>query len=266
VLAESGIYQIRNTVNGKIYVGSSKHMETRWRQHRGALRSGIHRSKHLQRAWNSQGEDSFRFEPLITCASSMLIWYEQQFLDQLQPAYNNRKLADSNLGHVHDADTRARISAGMKKVTADPSWRQRMSAQQLGTKRSATTRKRLSENKKQCYIDKPQYRELLSVRATERADIARLEFQGATKTIQEWAEHYNIGHDTIRQRLEAGWSIEDALTKPTQKALIEYNGERKSLVDWAREYGLKAETLAQRLKKWDMHKALTTPVRTWGVK
>lgn len=264
MLSQSGIYQIRNTANGKVYVGSSKLLKRRIQQHRSALRAGTHRSKHLQRAWNIQGEETFAFEPLITCAQSMLIWYEQQFIDQLHPEYNNRKLADSNAGHVHDADTRARIGAASKRYWEDPATRERMRAANTGSKRTDETRKLLSENKKKFYIDNPEQRELSRTRSLARIDITRYELDGVTRTIQEWADCYGIGQDTIRQRIKAGWELRDILTKPTQKALITYNGESKLLADWAREYGLKAETLAQRLKKWDMHKALTTPVRDWS--
>lgn len=37
----SGIYQIRCTITGKIYLGSSKNIEHRWHQHR-QLRSSEH--------------------------------------------------------------------------------------------------------------------------------------------------------------------------------------------------------------------------------
>jgi len=264
MLNQSGIYQIRNTVNGKIYVGSSKLLGLRWKQHRTALRAGTHRSKNLQRVWNIYSESAFVFEPLITCAKSTLIWYEQQFIDQLQPEYNNRKLANSNKGHKHTPGARARISAASKRYWEDPATRERMRVANTGSKRTDETRKLLSENKKRFYIANPEQRELSRTRSLARTDITRYELDGVTRTIQEWADHYGIGQDTIRQRIKAGWELRAILTKPTQKALITYNGESKLLVEWAREYGLKEATLAQRIKKWDMRKALTTPVRDWS--
>lgn len=42
-------------------------------------------------------------------------------------------------------------------------------------------------------------------------------FNGATRTIGEWATVTGIGWTTIKERLKRGWSIGDALTKTPQK-------------------------------------------------
>lgn len=56
-----GIYKIENKVNGKVYIGSSKHIEQRWQEHRKMLKSGKHHSNHLQNSWNIYKEDNFSF-------------------------------------------------------------------------------------------------------------------------------------------------------------------------------------------------------------
>jgi group I intron endonuclease len=63
---KSGIYQIRNILDGKIYVGSAKNLKTRWTTHLWALRSKKHFNIHLQRAFDKYGENSFIFEILYT--------------------------------------------------------------------------------------------------------------------------------------------------------------------------------------------------------
>ena len=53
-MIKSGIYQIRNKINGKIYIGSSadkKGILQRWKQHVKDLKNNIHHNKHLQTAW-----------------------------------------------------------------------------------------------------------------------------------------------------------------------------------------------------------------------
>lgn len=40
-----GVYQLRNTLNGNIYIGSSKDLGSRIRQHFSDLRRGRHRSR-----------------------------------------------------------------------------------------------------------------------------------------------------------------------------------------------------------------------------
>tara|TARA_Y100000310_G_scaffold230046_1_gene232475 strand:- start:451 stop:654 length:204 start_codon:yes stop_codon:yes gene_type:complete len=39
---QSGIYEIRNSVNDKIYIGSSIDIEQRWYDHKRKLRNGNH--------------------------------------------------------------------------------------------------------------------------------------------------------------------------------------------------------------------------------
>lgn len=57
-----GIYQICNTINGKIYVGSAKNFDRRWGSHLYELRRGTHINPHLQRSFNKHGEQNFKFE------------------------------------------------------------------------------------------------------------------------------------------------------------------------------------------------------------
>lgn len=60
---KQGVYIIRNTVNNKVYVGSTiNSFSKRWCCHRKRLNKGIHHSAHLQSAWNKYGSSSFNFE------------------------------------------------------------------------------------------------------------------------------------------------------------------------------------------------------------
>ena len=59
-----GIYQIRNTKTGKVYVGMSYRVEKRWAEHLRDLRAGTHCNKKLQSAWKKSGEKAFVFEVL----------------------------------------------------------------------------------------------------------------------------------------------------------------------------------------------------------
>lgn len=61
-MKEPVIYWIRNTVNNKVYVGSTNNRYVRWRTHKRKLRSNTHHCHHLQSAWNKYGEAAFAFE------------------------------------------------------------------------------------------------------------------------------------------------------------------------------------------------------------
>jgi group I intron endonuclease len=56
-----GVYCIRNTANGKVYVGQSAHIDARKQDHFKTLRGNYHRNKHLQTAFNKYGEPIFEF-------------------------------------------------------------------------------------------------------------------------------------------------------------------------------------------------------------
>jgi len=84
----SGIYLIRNTVNGHCYVGSSVDIEHRWEQHHSSLKNGSHKNRYLQAAWNLYGEGNFSFEVDGLCPPSELRAIEQRLLDMGAGEYN----------------------------------------------------------------------------------------------------------------------------------------------------------------------------------
>lgn len=92
----------------------------------------------------------------------------------------------------------------------------------------------------------------------------RIEFRGEIKTPSEWSEILNIDPKTIYQRLyRYGWSVEDALTKPSNSYQIDvtYLGETRKLCEWAELLGLSKDNLYKRIvtRKWPVEKAMTAP-------
>lgn len=55
------IYEIRNLVNNKIYIGSTINYKNRKRGHFNDLRNGKHSSSYLQNSYNKHGEEKFEF-------------------------------------------------------------------------------------------------------------------------------------------------------------------------------------------------------------
>lgn len=61
-----GIYQIRNTINNRVYIGQTKQpFEKRYLHHCWKLKSGSHDNQWLQNAFNKYGTDNFVFEILL---------------------------------------------------------------------------------------------------------------------------------------------------------------------------------------------------------
>ena len=59
-----GVYGIRNTQNGKSYVGFSTDLQARINRQKTELKFGSHRNKELLGEWKSFGESCFEFEIL----------------------------------------------------------------------------------------------------------------------------------------------------------------------------------------------------------
>ncbi len=60
----AGIFQVKNTANGKVLLGSSLNLEGPLNRHRFMLRIGSHTNKALQKDWDEFGPDQFVFEIL----------------------------------------------------------------------------------------------------------------------------------------------------------------------------------------------------------
>ena len=84
-----GIYKILNTQNNKIYIGSSKNILQRWRNHIRELESNSHKNMFLQEDWNKYGSNQFVFEILEECSEEERYIVEQNFLDDLFPYYRS---------------------------------------------------------------------------------------------------------------------------------------------------------------------------------
>lgn len=117
---KSGIYQIRNMINSKSYVGSAVNIRDRWRNHKAELNRGAHGNSHLQNAWNKYGFEAFAFEILERIEPERLIEREQAWMDKLEvvkTGYNILPHAGSPLGMKLSAETKAKIGAASKGKT-----------------------------------------------------------------------------------------------------------------------------------------------------
>jgi group I intron endonuclease len=123
LIKQTGVYLIRNLVNGKLYVGSaSKSFKLRWQNHLKLLQNGNHQSEKLQSDYDIYGKDSFEFEIALTCGPKNCLFYEQQLIDQLDvvnKGYNVSPHAGAPMrGRKHSKETRnkmKRASLGKKK-------------------------------------------------------------------------------------------------------------------------------------------------------
>ena len=63
-LLPMGVYQIKNTANGKIFIGSSKNLPGKLNSQKFQLDLGSHMNTELQNDYTNFGSDNFTFEVL----------------------------------------------------------------------------------------------------------------------------------------------------------------------------------------------------------
>jgi hypothetical protein len=61
-----GVFQIKNTVNGRVFLGSSLNMHGMLDRHKFQLTMNSHVCEDLQKDWKAMGESAFLFEVLET--------------------------------------------------------------------------------------------------------------------------------------------------------------------------------------------------------
>ena len=124
------IYKITNTINGKCYIGETTKSdpEKRWKEHKNTIkrRAGC---PALQNSVIKHGIDNFKFEILIICFDEDRYKYEIEYIKKYNTLIpNGYNILEGGPG------------GGFK-----------------GKKHSEETKKRMSENMKQKYIDNPNY-------------------------------------------------------------------------------------------------------------
>jgi group I intron endonuclease len=157
---KTGVYLIRNLINGKVYVGSaSVSLTKRLWTHRRFLLAGTHHNKHLQAAWNKYGEGAFSFSVIQRCVPRRCVLLEQQWINYYQSylreyGYNKSPTAGSPLGVRHTEATRAKVSQALKGKPKSDEHRKNMRkakgslSQDTINKMSAYAKNRSEEHRK----------------------------------------------------------------------------------------------------------------------
>ena len=159
-----GIYKITNKLNGKVYIGQSRDIDARWRQHINAKDNFA-----IHNAIKKYGEENFKFEVLLECPADMLNVWERDMIalyDCMSPyGYNlteggegckcseetRLKLSNIRKGKHFSEETKHKISESMKGKKRQPfsaETKKKMSDVRKGIQLSEETRLKMSEAKK----------------------------------------------------------------------------------------------------------------------
>lgn len=167
-----GVYCLRNTINGKRYIGSTVNMRERWLDHIAELNSGKHCNPYLMAAWRKCGSGSFTFEILEKCDKTHLasteLWWIEHFSDILgwDNLYNLSKDPSApmrGLKHTQEAREKIRVAMSLPRKGRTKDWKhseewfkkrrgiklteehkRKIGAAHLGQKRSLDARRNMS--------------------------------------------------------------------------------------------------------------------------
>lgn len=130
---KSGIYVIRNTKNGKVYIGKALCIYRRIKDHVTALNKKVRdrENEHFINAWHLYGADSFEYfvveyiegETLI--AERELFWMKH--FNSLNEKFGYNKREDSSTGLIVSSTTRDKLRNAQNKRFEDPKEREKCS-------------------------------------------------------------------------------------------------------------------------------------------
>lgn len=203
-MSKAGIYQIRNTANGRVYVGQAVDLDKRWIKHLHHLRAGNHHCLPLQNSWNKHGEKTFEFSVLRVCEinKAELTRLEQSYMNELcshisEGGYNIAPAAGSNIGVKYSAESRAKMSAAQKGRIFSDEAKAKISASLTGKKASPeTVEKRRAKPKGK--VRTPEQIKNIRQIARKRVETPEYKAFGKSQTLRDWAEEYGINKAMLR--------------------------------------------------------------------
>ena len=139
-----GIYKIICLPTGKIYIGSSINIDSRFKNHIWCLQKNRHRNTYLQRAWNKYRGNNFKFEIIEIIQLNSLITKEKFWIKKFK-SYNRKygfNIIEPEmppmLGRFHNQKTRLKISEKLSGIKHTKETRLKMSLASKGKKKSKT--------------------------------------------------------------------------------------------------------------------------------
>lgn len=142
----SGVYIIKNLINGNFYIGSSCDIKKRWNSHKSGLRNNKHVNKHLQNAWNKYGEENFIFEIIEECLPEFCIKREQYYLDSLLEAQKYIK-KEKSLFRIKGYNINPTANSQFGKVVSEET-KEKMRKNNLGKKHPESVKLKISQSLK----------------------------------------------------------------------------------------------------------------------
>jgi group I intron endonuclease len=183
----SGIYAIRNRIDGRAYIGSSYDIESRKTKHLWQLRKGAHHNVFLQRAYDKYGEGSISFDILEYCHRDNLLQKEQRYLDQEENLYNICDKAGAGPGATsHSSSTKEKMrESALRRDPPTVATRKKLSKAATGRRLCSSTKDKIRKS-------------LLGTRNPRSRSVEQFDLKGNSlakySTIKEAVEKTGIKH------------------------------------------------------------------------
>lgn len=81
-LPTCGVYAIINKLTGRSYIGQSRDIGHRWKEHIKELESGSHHNRAFQSDWDKYGKENFAIQILMNCIPENLLPVEQVYIKE----------------------------------------------------------------------------------------------------------------------------------------------------------------------------------------
>lgn len=198
-----GIYGIKNTINGKIYIGKTgMNFGDRWDSHKSLLRNNKHDNPYLQNAWNKYGAESFDFIIVEECDINDLDDKEKYWIKYYREQNLSYNILDggdgfNNLGtHLSEETKRKigeknRINGLGRKVSEDT--RKKMSDAHKGYKPTPEAIAKTAEASRKAMQANPP---LAKLTPEDVRQIRHLNVQGIKS--RDIAEQFGVSYQCIR--------------------------------------------------------------------
>ena len=142
----SGVYQISNTIDNRIYIGGSKDLRTRFRTHKNKLKHNRNVHK-LQDFYNTYGRNSLVYRVLEYCKPSIIKEREQYYLDNNTCEFNSYLSSTSGKGYTYimNDEWKDKLSKALMGKKVSDATKERLRQMNVGKKHSDSTKAKMSK-------------------------------------------------------------------------------------------------------------------------
>lgn len=233
--ATCGIYKITCNGSGNIYIGSSKHIDSRLSSHKNLLKAGTHHSKYMQRSWDKYGEDTFQFDIVIECEEFDLLFHEASLIDELRPAFNSAPVLWDDESSGYRQELINRYKEHCRRNRPQYSWK--------GLELSLVEIAEMEEVDHSLLISRVLGSGMTIEEAvTKPKKVVQwvVEYNGETKSIDEWAKDLGCHSKRIQSRLVKGQSFDEIYDE------IAKSNKRMSFSEFCKLGGVNIKTATSR--------------------